>query len=281
MSMMDLYDTTTFECSELITKHYSTSFSLGIRTLDKSLHRPIYAIYGFVRYADEIVDTFHGYNKKELLEDFKQDAYKAIKNKISLNPVLHSFQLTVNKYNIDLSLIEAFLKSMEMDLYSQDYTNDKYSEYIYGSAEVVGLMCLYVFCEGNENQYQHLKESARRLGSAFQKVNFLRDMKSDYEERGRIYFPNVEISHFTAEVKLKIEEDIAEDFREAYKGIVQLPKTAKLGVYVAYVYYLQLFKRIQKATTEMVLAERIRLPNKNKFSLLVKCYIKHQLNYIN
>ncbi len=278
--MMDLYDTTTFKCSELITKYYSTSFSLGIRTLDKSLHRPIYAIYGFVRYADEIVDTFHGYNKKELLEEFKQEAYKAIKNKISLNPVLHSFQLTVNKYNIDLSLVEAFLKSMEMDLYKQDYNDSKYNEYIYGSAEVVGLMCLYVFCEGDERQYQHLKDSARSLGSAFQKVNFLRDMKSDYEERGRIYFPNVEITHFDAEVKANIEADIEKDFQEAYKGIVQLPKTAKLGVYVAYVYYLQLFKRIQNATTEMVLAERIRISNKSKFSLLIKCYIKNQLNYI-
>jgi phytoene/squalene synthetase len=253
---------------------------LGIRTLDKSLHKPIYAIYGFVRYADEIVDTFHGYDKKQLLADFKQDAYKAIQNKISLNPVLHSFQWTVNKYNIDLALIEAFLHSMEMDLQKNSYNDSKYNEYIYGSAEVVGLMCLYVFCEGDERHYQALKESACKLGAAFQKVNFLRDMKSDYEERGRVYFPNVEISHFTPSVKKEIEADIQADFDKAYQGILQLPKTAKLGVYLAYVYYLQLFKRIQQATTEMVLAERIRLPDNRKFSLLIKTYIKHQFNYI-
>lgn len=280
MNMMDLFDTTTFKCSELITKHYSTSFSLGIRTLDKSLHRPIYAIYGFVRYADEIVDTFHGYDKKKLLADFKADTYKAIAEKISLNPILHSFQSVVNVYNIDHALIEAFLYSMEMDLYKQDYNDSKYNEYIYGSAEVVGLMCLYVFCDGNESEYQRLKEPARKLGSAFQKVNFLRDMKSDYEERGRVYFPNVEIKYFTAEVKQRIEADIAADFKEAYKGILQLPKKAQLGVYLAYIYYLQLFKRIQNATTDMVLAERIRLPDNRKFSLLVKSYIKHRLNYI-
>ncbi len=278
--MMDLFNTTTFKCSELITKHYSTSFSLGIRTLDKSLHRPIYAIYGFVRYADEIVDTFHGYDKKKLLADFKADTYKAIREGISLNPVLHSFQITVNAYNIDHALIEAFLHSMEMDLHKQDYNDSKYNEYIYGSAEVVGLMCLYVFCEGNESEYQRLKEPARKLGAAFQKVNFLRDMKSDYEERGRVYFPNVEIQYFTAEVKQRIEADIETDFKEAYKGIIQLPQKAQLGVYLAYIYYLQLFKRIQRATTEMVLAERIRIPDNRKFSLLVKSYIKHRLNYM-
>ncbi len=277
--MMDLFNTTTYKCSELITKHYSTSFSLGIRTLDKSLHRPIYSIYGFVRYADEIVDTFHGYDKKKLLAEFKSDTYRAIDEKISLNPVLHSFQLVVNQFGIEKDLIEAFLHSMEMDLYMHEYNTAKYEEYIYGSAEVVGLMCLHVFCEGNQSEYLRLRDSARKLGAAFQKVNFLRDMRSDYMERGRVYFPDLDYERFTEEVKHSIEVDIQKDFDAAYWGIMNLPKKAQLGVYLAYIYYLKLFKKIQKASSAAVLAERIRLPNNRKISILIRSYIKHRLNY--
>jgi len=280
MSMMDLFNTTTFKCSELITKHYSTSFSLGIRTLDKSLHRPIYAIYGFVRYADEIVDTFHDFDKKQLLADFKKDTYKAIQDKISLNPVLHSFQWVVNKFQLDYELIDAFLYSMEMDLYETNYDKDKYDKYIYGSAEVVGLMCLKVFCEGNETEYQRLKEPARKLGAAFQKVNFLRDMGSDYSDRGRVYFPHIDFTNFNQTQKRLIEDDIQRDFDEAYQGILQLPKTAQLGVYLAYAYYLKLFTRIKRTSTEKVLSQRIRIPDNSKLSILVQSYFKHKLNYL-
>lgn len=277
---MDLFNTTTFKCSELITKHYSTSFSLGIRTLDKSLHRPIYAIYGFVRYADEIVDTFHDFDKKQLLADFKKDTYKAIQDKISLNPVLHSFQWVVNKFQLDYELIDAFLYSMEMDLYETNYDKDKYDKYIYGSAEVVGLMCLKVFCEGNETEYQRLKEPARKLGAAFQKVNFLRDMGSDYSDRGRVYFPHIDFTNFNQTQKRLIEDDIQRDFDEAYQGILQLPKTAQLGVYLAYAYYLKLFTRIKRTSTEKVLSQRIRIPDNSKLSILVQSYFKHKLNYL-
>jgi 15-cis-phytoene synthase len=247
---------------------------------DKKLHAPIYAIYGFVRYADEIVDTFHAHDKKRLLDCFRKDTYQAIEDKISLNPILHSFQLVVNEYKIEHELIEAFLHSMEMDLYFNDYDQTKYEEYIYGSAEVVGLMCLRVFCEGNEEAYQRLKASACSLGAAFQKVNFLRDMKSDYYERGRTYFPQVDFKRFDYEDKKMIEADIQRDFDHAYTGILQLPKSARLGVYVAYIYYLKLFKKIQETAPIQVLNERIRVPDAKKISLLVKSYFKHQLNYI-
>ncbi len=219
----ELFDQTTFECSKLVTLRYSTSFSLGIKTLDKKFHLPIYAIYGFVRYADEIVDTFHDFDKAALLEEFKAETFKAIEKGISLNPILHSFQLVVNEYQIDKHLIEAFLFSMEMDLYKKRFDDSKYEEYIYGSAEVVGLMCLKVFCKGNDSEYQTLMPSAKKLGAAFQKVNFLRDLKSDYEERGRVYFPGVDFKQFTPEVKKQIEEDIAKDFEEALVGIMKLP----------------------------------------------------------
>ena len=234
--MMALFNQTALECSKLITEHYSTSFTLGIKTLDRKFHFPVYAVYGFVRYADEIVDTFHDYNKKALLEKFKRDTYEAIEEKISLNPVLQSFQLVVHEYGIDHELIEAFLHSMEMDLYLQDYDATGYSEYIYGSAEVVGLMCLRVFCEGDKAMYDRLKEPARKLGSAFQKVNFLRDIKSDYQDRGRTYFPGVNFNNFTCDAKNLIEADIQCDFDEAYQGIINLPKGARMGVYLAYIY---------------------------------------------
>lgn len=278
--MMDLFSKTAYGCSELVTKAYSTSFSLGIRTLNKKYHDAIYAIYGFVRYADEIVDTFHDHDKKKLLDRFKKDAYQAIDEKISLNPVLHSFQLAVNAYGIDRKLIEAFLFSMEMDLSKTAYEDEDYKTYIYGSAEVVGLMCLYVFCEGDKAEYQRLVEPARSLGSAFQKVNFLRDIKSDFDERGRTYFPKVDFEQFTLEDKRAIEADIQFDFTEALVGIKTLPKGARAGVYLAYIYYISLFKKITKLSPAHVKQERIRIPNMRKFSLLIRCYFLHGIDRI-
>lgn len=278
--MVDLYTKTTFECSRVITEHYSTSFTLGIKTLDKKYHMPIYAIYGFVRYADEIVDTFHDHDKKTLLEDFKKDTYRAIEEKISLNPVLHAFQQVVNQYHIERELIDAFLKSMEMDLYETTYNDEDYHVYIYGSAEVVGLMCLRVFVEGDDTQYQTLKEPARSLGAAFQKVNFLRDIKSDFQERGRVYFPGVDFQKFTAADKKAIEDDIQRDFDHAYQGIVKLPKGSRLGVYLAYTYYIRLFKKIKSRPATDVLNNRIRIPDSKKMLLLVQSYFMHRLNFL-
>ncbi len=280
MLSMDLYNRTTLQCSKLITQNYSTSFTLGIKTLEKKFHFPIYAIYGFVRYADEIVDTFHNHNKKELLDCFKKDTYKAITDKISLNPVLNSFQLVVNEYDISHELIEAFLKSMEMDLYFSEYNSGGYEEYIYGSAEVVGLMCLCVFCEGNKEEYEKLKEPARRLGAAFQKVNFLRDIKSDYFERGRIYFPGVNFEAFNGDAKTAIEQDIQNDFDAAYEGIIRLPSGAKWGVYLAYMYYVSLFNKIKSLPASKVLQERIRVPDNQKLVILIQTYFRHKLNYL-
>lgn len=276
---MNLFDLTTFKCSKLITEHYSTSFTLGIKTLNKRFHYPIYAIYGFVRYADEIVDTFHEHDKKSLLDRFKSETFQAIDEGISLNPVIHAFQQVVNEYAIEHELIDAFLKSMEMDLYMQNYNNHRYEEYIYGSAEVVGLMCLRVFCEGNALLYDQLREPARRLGSAFQKVNFLRDIKSDYVERGRVYFPGVDFSTFSTTAKCDIESDIQDDFDAAYKGIVRLPNGAKLGVYLAYIYYLNLFKKIKNCSADKIAEQRIRIPDKQKLALLVSTYFRARFNY--
>jgi 15-cis-phytoene synthase len=278
MNHMDLYTKTTLECSKLITEHYSTSFTLGIKTLDKRFHFPIYAIYSYVRYADEIVDTFHGFDKKGLLSRFKADTYLAIQEGLSLNPVLHSFQLIVNKYNIDKELIEAFLHSMEMDLYFAEYNQDGYEEYIYGSAEVVGLMCLRIFCEGDAEMYGRLKDDAKRLGSAFQKVNFLRDIKSDFQERGRTYFPNVDFSNFSLGDKKAIEDDIQADFDAALRGIIALPKGAKAGVYLAYRYYLRLFDKIKNCPASKIQNERIRVPDFQKIALLASTYFQVRLN---
>ncbi len=277
---MDLYTKTTLECSKVITEHYSTSFTLGIKTLDKRFHLPIYAIYGFVRYADEIVDTFDGYDKKTLLSRFKSDTYVAIEEGVSLNPVLHSFQLIVNKYKIDHELIESFLHSMEMDLYYADYNQEGYEAYIYGSAEVVGLMCLRVFCEGNLAAYDRLKADAKRLGSAFQKVNFLRDIKSDFQERGRTYFPDVDFANFTLEDKKAIENDIQADFDAALRGILELPKGAKGGVYLAYKYYLRLFDKIKNCPASRIQNERIRVPDYQKITLLASTYFQMRLNVL-
>lgn len=280
LSPVRLYDNTCAECSRLITQNYSTSFTMGIKAFDKKFQEPIYNIYGFVRFADEIVDTFHNYDKKRLLSEFKQDTIKAITDKISFNPVLHAFQQVVHKYNIEWELVDAFLKSMEMDLYDQHYNDSLYEEYIYGSAEVVGLMCLRVFCNGDSQQYDELKESARRLGAAFQKVNFLRDMKSDFEDRGRVYFPEVDFNQFNKNAKQLIEEDIQADFDAAYIGIMKLPKGAQFGVYTAYKYYLKLFKKIVNAPPDKVLEERIRVPNQQKLFILLKSMVRYQFNVL-
>ena len=279
-SQIELYDETALKCSKLITQHYSTSFSLGIKTLDEKFHFPIYAIYGFVRYADEIVDTFHDHDKKALLDRFTAETYQAIEEKISLNPVLHSFQLAVNEYSIDKELIEAFLYSMEMDLTEQDYDQQNYEKYIYGSAEVVGLMCLRVFCEGDNAEYQRLKPMAKSLGAAFQKVNFLRDIKSDFDDRGRVYFPDVDFKNFSEADKATIEKDIKADFEAALIGIKQLPKGAKMGVYLAYIYYIKLFNKIENLPSSKIMSERIRIPDFKKMVLLGKSYFMHRLNIL-
>ncbi len=278
--MMALFDKTALECSKLITERYSTSFTLGIKTLDRKFHLPIYAVYGFVRFADEIVDTFHDYDKKTLLDRFKHDTYQAIEEGISLNPVLHSFQLVVRQYSIEPELIDAFLTSMEMDLYQQEYDADGYSEYIYGSAEVVGLMCLRVFCEGDLAQFDRLREPARKLGAAFQKVNFLRDLKSDFVERGRTYFPGVDLNDFSRDAKQRIEIDIQRDFDDAYTGILNLPGGARMGVYLAYIYYQTLFNKIKQLPASRIQNERVRVPNPQKFALLAQTYLKYRLNVL-
>jgi len=278
--MKALYDETCMACSALITRNYSTSFSMGIRLFAPRFREPIAAIYGFVRFADEIVDTFHNHNKGELLERFKADTYRAIDEGISLNPVLHAFQQVVNDYGIEREHIEAFLWSMEMDLYHTRYKPELYEEYIYGSAEVVGLMCLRVFCEGDNDLYDRLKEPARALGSAFQKINFLRDMQADYEERGRIYFPGMDFTTFDDEHKAIVEDDIAKDFRYALEGIKQLPKGVRLGVYLAYVYYTKLFKRIREVNARIVKEKRIRVPDSSKVLLLCSTAVRDRMNWL-
>jgi 15-cis-phytoene synthase len=280
MSQKMLFDSVSIKTSRLTTHQYSTSFSIGIRCLKKELREPVYAIYGFVRFADEIVDSFHAYNKEALLSRFRKDTYWAIDEKISLNPILNSFQQTVSKYRIDRSLIEQFLRSMEMDLHRTSYDTNGFNEYIFGSAEAVGLMCLRVFCGKDDSLYLKLKPYAMKLGAAFQKVNFLRDLNDDYIGMGRSYFPGVEFERFTEAAKKAIEADIQKDFDEAYKGIQQLPRSSRFGVYVAYVYYLALFKKIKNTPSEHVLKNRIRIRNRHKISILCYSFIKHQLNLI-
>ena len=278
--MKALYDQVALRCSKLTTRAYSTSFSLGILCLQKELRNPIYSIYGFVRFADEIVDTFHDYNKRELLERFKAETYKALEDGISLNPILHSFQETVKQYNIDRSSIDLFLRSMEMDLELKSYDNDGLKQYILGSAEVVGLMCLRVFVKGNDELYHQLKPYAMSLGSAFQKINFLRDLQADYIHMGRSYFPDLDLDQFNEEKKKQIEESIRYDFDEGLKGIKLLPRSSRFGVYVAYAYYLALFNKIKNTPCERVLESRIRIRNRHKATLLAYSYVKHQLNLI-
>jgi phytoene/squalene synthetase len=276
--MKEIYDNVSLRCSKLVTRSYSTSFSLGIRLLHRDLRAPIYSIYGFVRFADEIVDTFHQFDKKSLLDRFREDTYRAIEEGISLNPILNSFQEVVNRYGIERDVIDAFLHSMEMDLDKSEYDRAQYEKYILGSAEVVGLMCLSVYTEGDKEQYNELKHSAMKLGSAFQKVNFLRDLKADYESLGRTYFPDVDMNCFDEQCKAEIEQEIEEDFNEAYQGIVKLPNKAKLGVYLAYVYYTALFQKIKKSKPQVILSERVRIPNQVKYGLILSSYFKYRLN---
>jgi phytoene/squalene synthetase len=277
---MDLFHEVSQDCSRITTEKYSTSFSSAIKLLHKDLRTPICNIYGFVRFADEIVDTFHGFDKALLFEEFKKATYDAIERGISLNPILHSFQMTVNQYGIDHALIDAFLYSMELDLGKHTYDRAGYETYIYGSAEVVGLMCLYIFCEGNQAQYDALKPAAKSLGSAFQKVNFLRDVKADFEGLDRMYFPDCDFANFTQADKLAIEQDIQKDFDEAYAGILHLPIKARFGVYVAYKYYLSLFKKIQRLEPAHILESRVRIPDYGKAFILAKAGIRSQLNIL-
>ena len=278
--MMENFHEVSSQCSRITTERYSTSFSSAIKLLNKELRMPIYNIYGFVRFADEIVDTFHSYNKAELLEAFKIETYAAIERGISLNPILHSFQQVVNYYNIDHELIEAFFASMESDLSKFTYDDQGYRDYIYGSAEVVGLMCLCVFCDGNKTQYLELKPYAKALGAAFQKVNFLRDIKADSEGLKRVYFPGVDFSNFTLRDKRAIEQDIQNDFSMAYEGILKLPMKARFGVYVAYKYYLSLFKKIKKSQPDTLLEDRIRIPNFSKAMIVMRAGLRSQLNIL-
>lgn len=276
--MKALFDQVSIQMSKLVTRAYSTSFSWGIFFLYKKLHNPIYAIYGFVRLADEIVDSFHDFNKAELLEEFKADTYKAIDRKISLNPILNSFQVAVHQYDIDKELIDTFLHSMEMDLEQTEHNRASYETYILGSAEVVGLMCLKVFVDGDQKEYERLKPYAMKLGSAFQKINFLRDLHADYNELGRAYFPGVEMQEFDNETKQKIEAEIAVDFAAGLEGIKMLPPSSRLGTYIAYVYFYSLLKKIQSASPNRILQERVRIANGHKIALLFRSYLKYNLN---
>ena len=278
--MIDLYHKISVDASKNVTQLYSTSFSMGIKLLDKNIHNAIFSIYGFVRLADEIVDTFHDYPKSEMLQEFKEETYKALDRKISVNPILHAFQMVVNKFSIDRELIDKFLLSMEQDLNDIQYSSDGYKEYIVGSAEVVGLMCLKVFVNGDNDLYFNLEEPARKLGAAFQKINFLRDVKADYQELGRTYFPGVDLEKFTPDEKLKIEEDIQDDFECALEGIIKLPSSSRLGVYVAYRYYFSLFKKIKKVSSDRLMEERIRVPNTKKILITFKSMFQNQFNWI-
>jgi phytoene synthase len=278
--MKEAFDEVSIKCSKIVTKQYSTSFSLAVKMLDKSIRNAIYSIYGFVRFSDEIVDSFHEYDKKALINDFEKDYYRALESRISLNPILNSFQHTVKEYEIDNDLIQAFLTSMKLDLKKSEYTDTEYNEYIYGSADVVGLMCLKVFVKGNQEEYDSLEESAMKLGSAFQKVNFLRDLKDDYEELNRSYFPNIDVKNLNNESKKMIIQEIEEDFKNALIGIKKLPKDAKFGVYTAYIYYLSLLKKLKRTPAEEIIKTRIRISNTFKMLLLIKSFITYKAKLI-
>ena len=278
--MKKIFDEVSLKCSEITTKHYSTSFSLGIRLLDKKIHSPIYSIYGFVRLADEIVDSFHEFDKAKLLNEFKENTKQAIENKISLNPILNSFQEAVNKYNIEWEHIQDFLSSMESDLNQKKHDEDSYKQYIKGSAEAVGLMCLRVFCNNNNKLYNDLEKNAIYLGSAFQKVNFIRDISADYNELKRVYFPQLNINEFNEEEKNKIEDDIEKEFSLALIGIKQLPKSAKKGVFLAYSYYYSLFKKIKSTPANKIMTKRIRIPNFTKLLILIKVQLLNMFKLI-
>lgn len=280
MNSLAYYDKVCLLASKHTTRSYSTSFSLGIRSLDRRFHDPIYAIYGFVRFADEIVDTFHDFDKSLLLRLFREDTERAITERISLNPILHSFQNVVNRYGVERELYETFLNSMAMDLQDSTHDQHSYETYILGSAEVVGLMCLRVFCEGDDANYEKLKGPAMRLGAAFQKVNFLRDLRDDHHNLGRTYFPGVDVKRMTAEDKRNIEADIQADFDAALVGIRLLPKGARFGVYMAYVYFLNLFRKIKALPTERILIERVRVRNRRKLALLTTSYVRHSFGFL-
>ena len=277
---LDLFHEVSQECSRAVTLRYSTSFSSAIRLLHRDLRKPIFNIYGFVRFADEIVDTFHGYDKQVLLQEFKKETYDALERRISLNPILHAFQQTVHAYAIDRELIEAFFASMESDLSQNRYDRQGYEEYIYGSAEVVGLMCLRVFCEGDAKAYDALRAPARSLGAAFQKVNFLRDIQADFNDLSRMYFPGCDFHNFTESDKRQIEKDIEADFAAAYRGIVQLPIKARFGVYVAFKYYYSLFRKIKGIQPEHILQRRVRIPNYHKAYIVFRASVKNGLRLI-
>ena len=278
--MKSIYDSLSATVSKKITRAYSTSFSLGIYFLNRKVHEPIYNIYGFVRLADEIVDSFHGYKQAELFQQFQQDLDYALREKISLNPVLHSFQETVHKYNIDRELIDTFMRSMEMDLLKTVHNEQSYQEYILGSAEVVGLMCLRVFTNGDDMEFNKLKPAAMKLGAAFQKVNFLRDLKQDYAHLGRTYFPGVDFNQFDLQQKTDIEAEIESDFDAALKGIKMLPRGARLGVFIAYVYYRSLNNKIKSHSPENIMNSRIRIPNMQKAGLLLQSVVRFSLNIL-
>lgn len=278
--MKSKFDLVSLQCSKLTTRAYSTSFSLGIYFLNNQLRGPVYSIYGFVRFADEIVDSFKGYDKEYLLEKFKADTYEALEQRISLNPILNSFQEVVHQYAIGTDLIDAFLHSMEMDLRKINYSQEKYEQYIFGSAEVVGLMCLHVFTAGNKEMYEVLKPYSMKLGAAFQKINFLRDLKDDYGTLGRSYFPNIEFSDFNDSAKREIEKEIEKDFSEALIGIKKLPASSKGGVYLAYMYYRSLLNKIKNAPPHKILNGRIRISNGQKFGLMINSLIQHKMNLV-
>lgn len=278
--MKTLFDDLSYKISKQTTKQYSTSFSLGILALSPKIRNSIYAIYGYVRLADEIVDSFHDFDRSTLLSRFREQTNQALEEKISLNPILQCFQETIHRYQIDVQLIDQFLDSMEMDLQKIDYNSDLYKQYILGSAEVVGLMCLHIFVDGNKEQYEILKPSAMKLGSAFQKVNFLRDLKDDYQVLGRTYFPNVDISAFDNSVKEHIENDIQQEFKEALEGIKNLPNSARFGVYLAYRYYISLFRKIKRTPAKKIINQRIRISNGRKFSLMMSSYVQYKMSFL-
>lgn len=279
--MKAIFDIVSFECSKNVTKSYSTSFASAVKMLSPSIRQDIYNIYGFVRFADEIVDSFHDYDKEKLFDLFEDDLHKALENKISLNPILNSFQHTVSKYDVSIELISAFMKSMKLDLFKSEYkTKEEYDEYIYGSADVVGLMCLKVFVKGDDAKYEILKDSAMKLGSAFQKVNFLRDLKADFEDLSRTYFPNTNLKHLDEISKKQIIDEIEADFKAGYEGIVKLPLEAKFGVYVAYVYYKKLLSKLKNTPSAEIKNARIRVPDYQKIGLFAKSYLTYRLNFL-
>ncbi|MBC7426814.1 MAG: phytoene/squalene synthase family protein [Bacteroidia bacterium] len=276
--MFELFEETTAGCSRLVTNKYSTSFSLGIKLLAKENRWAVYAIYGMVRFADEIVDTFEREDKAELLAKFRADTFEALEKRISLNPILHQFQKAALKFNIGNDLITPFFESMSEDLEKKKHNDNSYSDYIYGSAEVVGLMCLKVFCEGNHQMYDSLKSPARNLGAAFQKVNFLRDLKSDVEDLGRLYFPGMDMGTFNEESKNAIIEEVKSDFKKAYEGILRLPLGCRFGVYIAYIYYLKLLEKLERTNVKLLFEKRVRIDNKSKMIILATSYVRYKAN---